>query len=86
MALLLPCIIEISVFNANNVDPDQMLLSMASDLDLHRLSVSFLREPRLKLVKYPLMCLKNCLMMAKSTDLDQMMHSDLNLYCLFGSV
>ena len=33
--LLLPCFIEIYVFNANSVDPDQTLRSAASDLGLH---------------------------------------------------
>ena len=40
--LLLPCFIEISVFNANRVDPDQTPRSAASDLGLHCLSMSLL--------------------------------------------
>ena len=39
---LLPCFIEIPVFNTNSVDPDQMLHSVASDLGLHCLLMSFL--------------------------------------------
>ena len=31
---------EIPVLNASSVDPDQMLRSVASDLDLHCLSIS----------------------------------------------
>ena len=41
MFLLLRCLIEIPVFNANGVDPDQMLRSAASDQGLHCLHVSF---------------------------------------------
>ena len=33
--LLLPCFTEITVINANRVDPDQTPCSAASDLDLH---------------------------------------------------
>ena len=33
--LLLPCFIEITVLNANSVDPDQTPRSTASDLGLH---------------------------------------------------
>ena len=40
--LLLQCFIEIIVFSANNVDPDQTPRSAASDLALHCLLVSFL--------------------------------------------
>ena len=39
---LLPCIIEILVFNANCVDPDQTSRSVASDLGLHCLPVNLL--------------------------------------------
>ena len=49
--LLLPCFIEIPVFNANRVDPDQMLHSAVSDLGLHCLSMSLLWDARLKCVK-----------------------------------
>ena len=42
---LLPCFIEILVFNANSVD------SVASDLGLHCLPMSFLWEARLEWVK-----------------------------------
>ena len=38
------------VNNANSLDPDQMLRSVASDLDLHCLSVSLLWDARLKWV------------------------------------
>ena len=37
--LLLPCFIEILVFNANRVEADQMLHSVTSDLPLHCLSM-----------------------------------------------
>ena len=40
--LLLPCLIEIPVFNANSEDPDQMLCSASSDLYLHCLPMSLL--------------------------------------------
>ena len=43
--------IEISVFNANSVDPDQTPRSVASDLGLHCLPMSSLRDARLKWVK-----------------------------------
>ena len=38
--LLLPCFIEIPVFNANSVGPDQTPCSAASDLSLHCLPMS----------------------------------------------
>ena len=38
--IVLPYLKEISVFNANNVDPDQRPCSVASDLGLHRLPMS----------------------------------------------
>ena len=34
LVLLLPCFMEIPVLNANSVDPDQRLHSVASDLGL----------------------------------------------------
>ena len=40
----------ILVFNANSVDPDQVPHSAASDLGLHCLPVSLLRDARLKWV------------------------------------
>ena len=49
---LLPCFIEIPVFNANIVDPDQMPHSAASDLGLHCLTMSLLRDARHNWVKY----------------------------------
>ena len=51
--LVLPFIIEIPVFNANTVDPDQMPHSVASDLGLHSLPVSFLWDARHKWVNEP---------------------------------
>ena len=45
------CFTEIPVFNANSVDPDQMLHSVMSDLGLNYLPVTFLEVPRLKWVK-----------------------------------
>ena len=35
LVLLLLCFIEISVFNADSVDPDQMPRSLVSDMGLH---------------------------------------------------
>ena len=45
--LLLLCFREIPVhvFNAKSVDPDQMLHSVAFDLDLHSLQITLLRSP-----------------------------------------
>ena len=40
--LLSPCFIEILVFNANSVDPDQTPRSVASDLGLHCLPMPLL--------------------------------------------
>ena len=49
LVYLLPCFIEIPVFNANSVDPDQTPRSAASDLGLHCLPVSlFIWDARLK--------------------------------------
>ena len=48
LCLLLSFIIEIPVLNANRVDPDQMLHSVASDLGLHYLPMSFLWDARHK--------------------------------------
>ena len=45
--------IEIPVFNANNIDPDQVPRSAASDLDLHSLLPSLLRATRHKWVNSP---------------------------------
>ena len=44
--LLLPCFIEIPVFNVNSVDPDQMPHYAASDLGLHCLPMSLLWDAR----------------------------------------
>ena len=43
--------VEISEFNANGVDPDQMPRSAASDLGLHCLPVSLLWDAMLKWIK-----------------------------------
>ena len=48
--LLLPCFIEIPVFNAQSVDPDLMPHSVASDLGLHCLPMFLLWDARLKWV------------------------------------
>ena len=50
-----------SKLNANNVDPDQTPRSVTSDLGLHCLQVSLLRDARLKCVEaglnvYPAGC------------------------------
>ena len=50
LVLLLTCFIEISVLNANRVDPDQTPRSAASDLDIYYLPMSLLRDARLKWV------------------------------------
>ena len=51
---LWPSFIEISVFNANSVDPDQTLYSAASGLGIHYLPITLLRVSQLKWVKgYP---------------------------------
>ena len=47
--LLLLCIIKMH-FNAKSEDPDQMLHSMASDLDLHCLTITLLGCSPLKCV------------------------------------
>ena len=48
--LLLPSFIEIPVFNANRVDPDQMPHSAASGQGLHCLPMSLLWDARHKWV------------------------------------
>ena len=48
LLLHVPCFVEIPMFNANRVDPDQMLYSTASDLGLHYLPMSLLAVSRLK--------------------------------------
>ena len=50
--LLLPCLIESTVFNANSVDPDQTPRSAASDLGLYCLLMSLLWDARLKWVQW----------------------------------
>ena len=49
--LLLPCFIEMLVFNANSVDTDQTPHSAASDLGRHCLPTSLLWDARHKWVK-----------------------------------
>ena len=44
--------VEISELHANNVDPDQMPHSVASDLDLHCLPMSLLWDASLIWVKH----------------------------------
>ena len=48
--LLLLCLIEIALVNANSVDPDQMPHSLASYLDLYCLTITILGVSRLKWV------------------------------------
>ena len=48
--LIITCLIEIPVLNANSVDPDQMPRSAASDLGPHCLSMSLLWDVRLNWV------------------------------------
>ena len=43
---MLPCFIEIPVFNAISADPDQTPRIAASDLDLHCLRMSLLWDAR----------------------------------------
>ena len=50
LVLLLPCSIEILVFNANSLDPDQTPHSAASDLGLGCLPMSHLWDARHKWV------------------------------------
>ena len=50
LVYLLLCFIEISVFNANGVDPNQTSRFAASDLGLHYLPASFLWDARHKWV------------------------------------
>ena len=52
LVLLLLCFIEIQVFNANSVDPDQTPRIAAFDLGLHFLLTPHLWYARLKWVKY----------------------------------
>ena len=40
LTFISPCFIEIPVFNANSLDPDQMPHSAASDLGLHCLPIN----------------------------------------------
>ena len=51
LILLLPCFIEVPVFHANMLDPDQTPRSAASDLGLHCLPMSFLRDTKHKWIK-----------------------------------
>ena len=54
--LLLLWLIEIPVFNAKSVDPDQTPRSAASDLDQHRLPMPLLLDTRRKWVKAYTVC------------------------------
>ena len=54
--LLLLCFIEVPVFNANSVDPDQMPCSVASDLGLHCLPDTVLGVSQLKWVSPTIVC------------------------------
>ena len=47
---LLSCFIEIPIFNANSIDPNQTPHSMASDLGLHCLPMLLLWDVKLKWV------------------------------------
>ena len=49
--LLLPCFIEIPVFNANSLDTDQMQCSATFDLGLHSLLMSLLGKAKMGLKK-----------------------------------
>ena len=51
LILLLPCSIEITLFNAHSVDPDQTPRSAASDLGVHCFLISLLWDARYKWVK-----------------------------------
>ena len=51
MTVWLPCVIEIPIFNANSVDPNQTPCSAAYDLSLHCLPMSLERESRHKWVE-----------------------------------
>ena len=48
VAFIITIFIEVPVFNANSIDPDQMSCSVASDLDLHLLPFTLLGVSRLK--------------------------------------
>ena len=52
--LILLCFIEIPVFNANSVDPDQTPRSAASDQGLHCLPMFLLLDARFKWVNIAL--------------------------------
>ena len=50
-------IIEIDVFNANSVDPDQTPRSAVSDLCLHCLPISLLRDAKHRSISERRVCL-----------------------------
>ena len=54
--VIITVFIEIPVFNANRVDPDQTPRSVASDLDLHCLPMSRLWAIRHRLIKPQPVC------------------------------
>ena len=51
LVFIIPCFIEIPVFNANSVNPDQMPRSAASDLGLLCLLMSLVWDARLKWIR-----------------------------------
>ena len=59
LVLLLLCFIEVSVFNANSVYPDQTLHSATSDLGLYCLPMSLPWDARHKWVKFIIRRLKS---------------------------
>ena len=92
--LLLLCFIESPVFNANSIDPDQTLCSVASDQGLNCLPMSLLRDAMHKWVKNLKksvlltvnMYEKNVGLMATSADSDKTPRSDLGLHRLLRFV
>ena len=64
----LPCFVEISAFNANSVDPDQMPRSATvSDLGLHCLTMSLLWDARHKWVNMLIQLLRKANKLEVST-------------------
>ena len=55
-SFILICVYEITYINANNVDPDQMPDSVASNLGLHNLPMSLLRDMRHQGLNSRLLC------------------------------
>ena len=90
--VLLQCFVEIPIFYANSIDPDQTPHSVASDLCLHCLPMSLLLNARHKLVivvlmkcpglfsgkvKYDYIC---CLLIFSSL-YEGLMPSNIYVYC-----